>query len=210
MENNTYNTEETEVIDSDLEETELDDTEEDYEEDYEVGLAKRKKRRNILLVIISFVLTLLIAFAGWNWFGPGKDDALVLEDSIKAKLGQLEDKSNAEIQEELNRIIEEGTMVVSVNANPVFIDGTSAGSLKIENSPMNHYGQKVVITLADSGKEVYNSGYIPVGYHIQDDKLSVDLDPGEYEAIATFTGYNEETHAKIGEVYAEIKISVLS
>ncbi len=95
-----------------------------------------------------------------------------------AQLGQLEGKSEAEIQEELNRVVEEGTMAISINVNPVFDSGDSEGTLEIQNAPGNKYAQVVSITLDDSGKEIYNSGLIQPNYHIQTDKLSEVLAAG--------------------------------
>ena len=44
--------------------------------------------------------------------------------------------------------------------------------------------------------------------HIQNIKLSRDLEPGEYAAVATFTGYDRETHKKTGQAAAEITLRV--
>ena len=65
-------------------------------------------------------------------------------------------------------------------------------------------------TLAETGEEIYHSGLMPVDSHIQTDKLDVELEAGEYDAIATFHAYDVETDAEIGAAIAQIRISVLS
>ncbi len=172
--------------------------------------SKKKTTRNIITVIVILLLMLIAGLLLWQNFGPGRDDAALLEDGIKAKLGQLEDKSNDEIQAALDEVIEEGSIRVSINMNPVFPDGGSKGTLKLENHPNNHYNQRVVITLDETGEELYNSGLMPVNSNIYEDVLEVDLDQGEYEATAVFTAYDTETDAEVGQALAQIRISVLN
>ena len=153
-----------------------------------------KKSGNKLLhrtVTICVILLLLLCVGLFFWHNKNataSDNRL--EDSVAAQLGQLEGKSEAEIQEELNRVVEEGTMAISINVNPVFDSGDSEGTLEIENAPGNKYAQVVSITLDDSGKEIYNSGLIQPNYHIQTDKLSEALAAGSYDCTATFTAYD--------------------
>jgi hypothetical protein len=156
-----------------------------------------------MLIIVALLLV--------QWFGPKGDDntADALESSVKAQLGQLDGKTEDEIQAELDRVIEEGMFHISINTTPVFADGASEGNLEIENSPNNHYSTVVQIALEDSGEQIYNSGLIEPNYHIQSDSLSKDLDPGEYEAVATFHAYDTETHEEIGATSCEMLIYVV-
>lgn len=176
--------------------------------------AQKKKggrtRKAILAVVLLLILLLGGVLAYRHFIGVRPNDAIVLEENIKAKLGQLEDKSNEEIEAALNAVVEEGTVCISINMNPVFASGTTPGSLKIENGPMNLYNQRVVITLAETGEEIYHSGLMPVDSHIQTDKLDVELAAGEYDAIATFHAYDVDTDAEIGAAVAQIRISVLT
>ena len=97
-----------------------------------------KKSGNKLLhrtVTICVILLLLLCVGLFFWHNKNataSDNRL--EDSVAAQLGQLEGKSEAEIQEELNRVVEEGTMAISINVNPVFDSGDSEGTLEIENA----------------------------------------------------------------------------
>lgn len=125
-----------------------------------------------------------------------------------AAQGQFEGKSKEEIQAALNEEVAKGMMNISIAASITFPDGASEGEARIENIAANPMDQKVVITLKDTGETVYESAAIAPDQHIQTIKLTKDLDPGEYAAIATFTGYNRETHKQTGQAAAEITLVV--
>lgn len=210
MNNNTY--EELDII-TNTDDTEKQDGLPESTADENVDSVSKKhsnRKRNIITAIVILLMLAIIAGLGYMAFGPQKGDSELLEDNIKAELGQLEGKTNAEIEAALNAVVEEGSMSISINMNPVFVDGDSEGTLKIENSPANHYGQRVIITLDETGEEIYDSGYMPVNSHIQSDKLSVHLEKGEYAATATFTAYDEESQIEVGQAAAQIQISILS
>lgn len=184
-------------------------------EEMEEETKPRGKKTRIIIAIA--VILLLLCCVGLFMYssksGVFKSDNR-LESSVAAQLGQLDGKSEAEIQEELNRVVEEGTMSISINVNPVFKNGTSEGTLEIENSPSNHYAQIISITVDETGEEVYNSGLIMPNYHIQTDKLSKALSAGTYDCTATFTAYDtstdEQNPIEVGAAAAKITISVLS
>lgn len=177
---------------------------------------KHRGKKTRIIIAIAVILLLLCCvglFMYSSKSGVFKSDNR-LESSVAAQLGQLDGKSEAEIQEELNRVVEEGTMSISINVNPVFKNGTSEGTLEIENSPSNHYAQIISITVDETGEEVYNSGLIMPNYHIQTDKLSKALSAGTYDCTATFTAYDtstdEQNPIEVGAAAAKITISVLS
>ena len=177
---------------------------------------KTSKKNDKLLhrtITVCVVLLLVLCAGLFIWKKSGKISDNRLEDSVAAQLGQLDGKSEAEIQEELNRVVEDGTMAISINVNPVFKTGDSEGTLEIENVPNNKYAQVVSITLDDGGAEIYNSGLIQPNYHIQTDKLSQPLEAGTYDCTATFTAYDtsdSENPSEVGSAAAKITISVLS
>lgn len=178
-----------------------------------VETPKRKKGK--LAVIIAVIVALLVlVFGGLFLYSKQNDDLASLENEVKAELGQLENKSNDEVQAALNENIEEGTIRVSINMNPVFPTGESNGPLQLENHPNNHYNLRCVITADTNGdgeeEELCHSGLMPVNSHIQEDVLNVDLDKGEYPATATFTAYDVDTDKEVGVVVAQIRISVLN
>ena len=119
-------------------------------------------------------------------------------------------KRQDEIRAALNEVVTEGSLSISINANPVFPTGDSNGSLKIENGPQNLYAQQVIITLDDTGEEIYDSGDMPVNSHIQQDKLEIDLAPGDYAATAVFTAFDVDSNITVGQAVAQLKITVLN
>jgi hypothetical protein len=171
----------------------------------------KAKGSSIFRILIIFLMLVIIGLLVYQFVGKKEEtpeDGLA--SSIKARLGQLEGKSEAEIQAELDRVIEEGMFHISINPSPVFQDGASEGNLEIENVPNNRYSMLVRITLADTGDEVYDSGLIDPNYHIQKDVLSEELAAGEYPAVASFYAYDTETHEEIGSTACEITMHVLN
>lgn len=170
--------------------------------------SKSTKAKKITTLITVLLMAILIGLLLFNHNKPS--DLANLESTIKAELGQLENKSNEEIQAALNEVVDEGSLSVSINMNPVFPTGDTAGSLQIENGPQNLYGQRVVITLNDTGEQIYDSGYMPINSHIQEDTLDVDLNAGTYDANVVFTALDESTGNEVGQVISKIKITVLN
>lgn len=176
---------------------------------------EEKQKRNKMLILISIAVLLIIAIFTVFLLRDNTNNSLVsMEDQIKAQLGQLENKTNEEIQAALDELIEEGSIRISINTNPVFIDGSAKGSLQIENHPNNHYNMRCTITMDvnnDSQEDViYQSGLMPVNSHIQSDVLTVALPKGEYPATATFKAYDVSTDTEVGTAIAKLTISVLN
>ena len=71
---------------------------------------KKRTRRIILVIVLLLLLLLGGIFAYRHFVGVQPNDTVLLEENIKAKLGQLEDKSNEEIEAALNEVVEEGTV----------------------------------------------------------------------------------------------------
>lgn len=164
---------------------------------------KKKKKGFIFWIIlagIAMVLALLLAL--WmfldstQWKGGG--------------LGQLDNKSVEEIQAELDRIVEEGMMQISIASMVEFADGTSEGELRIENAPSNKYAMQVDIKRNDTGEVIYTSDVLDPNYHIQFAPLDVDLPAGTYDCIATFHALEQGSHEEKGQAAAKVTIVVNS
>lgn len=177
-----------------------------------IQMSSPKKKKTLRRVIVAAIIILLLSLSAlllWNIYGNSDDP---LQDALNAELGQLDGKSKEEIEAELNRIVEEGSMHISMNTKPIFKNGKAKGDLKIENSPANHYGQEIIITVDKTGKEIYRSGLLMPNHHIQTDKLKVNLKKGTYDCTATFVAYDtklEDEPTEIGRLKAEIEIKVL-
>ncbi len=139
---------------------------------------------------------------------PSGSPPIGIQMDENAQEGGLTLKSKDEIQEELNRKVEEGMINISMNTSPVFEDGASKGDLFIVNSERNNYPQVVYIVLKDTQEEIYRSGAIPVGSKIEYAPLDVDLDPGVYDCVAYFNNVDVESGTYLGTAGAEIQITV--
>ncbi len=153
----------------------------------------------IVVAVIAFVLIALLAFRSCG--------RVALYD-VNAEGGQLRGKTNAEIQAELDRQVEEGMFNISIASTVEFADGTSEGEFRIENVPGNRYDMQVTITDDSTGEVYYQTNLIRPDQHIQKDKLLKDLDPGTYECAAVFTAYDMDTAEEVGKAAARISIVV--
>ncbi len=167
-----------------------------------------KKKHTKLFIIIGIILALIIAAVGLGvwWFGGGGDDFY----DNAAQGGQAPYKTEEEIQAELNRIVEEGMLNISIASVIEFENGTAPGVAYIENVPSNKYVMRVTITLDDTGEVVYQSGGIKPDSYIETITLSKDLDAGSYPATATFTAYDPDTLEEVGQAAAKISLSIAS
>lgn len=170
-------------------------------------LKKRaKRRRRIIVAAISLIVIAAVGVGAYLYFNPLENGGRY--HNPNADLGQLDGKTPEEIQEELNRVVDEGMFNISIAEVLSFPDGTSEGDVRIENVPGNRYLMDVSITLDETGEVVYESGIIEPNHHITKDRLKVDLDKGAYPATAMFTALDPETEAVIGQAGAQVTIRV--
>ena len=107
--------------------------------------ASSPKRRMVWIVLIIVVLlavvgTLVYIIIDQNNKGYDKYvfDTAAMEGRIKMM-------TEAEIQEELNRVVEEGMFNISIASAIVFESPTSEGQARIENIAANRYHMQVEI-----------------------------------------------------------------
>lgn len=154
--------------------------------------------------IISVLLLLLVVGIGvWSFLGR---DGFRFDSA--AEDGTLDGMSDAQIQAMLDEKLSESMLAISINSTPVFPDGKSRGTLRIENAPNNRYNMKVKITLDSDGSEIYHSDAIRPAQVIREDHLDVELKKGTYACTATFEAYDSETNEKAGEASARLNIKV--
>ena len=162
------------------------------------------KKRTIIVVVCCVVAALAVWLLVWLFACNGNS----LFDS-NAQTGQAPYKSAEEMQAELDRQVEEGMFNISIASAIQFADGTSSGTAYIENVPGNRYNMQVVIT-DDATKEVlYESGVLAPNQFIEDITLAKDLEPGTYNATATFKALDPTTYDEVGQAAAKIAINVL-
>lgn len=167
-----------------------------------------------VIILLLLVLCIVLLCRSCSCGSCGKRDRVMLgaEDFFDedAKEGFLPTLSEEEIQEELNRIVEEGMFNVSIGSVLDFKNAKSKAVANIENIPANRYYMSVDITLDDTGETVYSSKGIKPGQYIDEISLSKALAPGEYPATARFTAYQPETYEVEGHVAVKIYIYVES
>jgi cytoskeletal protein RodZ len=174
-----------------------------------MGETKKKDGKQKWLILLLLLVILVLAFLLIRQLLTPKETAAPsYEREVAAKLGQLDGKSEAEIQAELNRVIEEGMFHISINTTPVFADGSAEGNLEIENVPGNRYLMRVEIKLDDTGETVYSTKFMEPNTHIQRAALDTRLEKGEYPATATFYAYDQDTLAEMGSVSGALTLII--
>lgn len=125
-----------------------------------------------------------------------------------AKAGAYEGKSEDDVRAELEKQVAEGMMNISIASNIRASSQTGEAEVRIENIAANPMDQKVTLSLADSGEVLYQSDAIAPGSHVQTASLPAGMEPGVYRVLATFVGYDRETHEQVGTSAAEITLTV--
>ena len=206
--NNNYN-------DPDLDEEEQEDlySEEEQEDMYSEEDQQGKKKKKIIAAVIAAIVAIIILLLCLSQCDRGvvADDGrptFDLTQDANATDGGIDGKSQEELQEELNKIVEEGMINISMNLNPVFANGAADGNLLIVNEEINRHPQVVEIYRDDTDELIYRSGVIPVGSKIEKGKLNVDLPAGQYACTAYFNSVDENTGELLGKAGAAIEITV--
>lgn len=170
---------------------------------------KKEKNKAIWISVSILAIILLAGILVWLMFLRDRDDYND-EDFFDpmAVTGILPDMSEEEIQAELNRVVEEGMLNISIASDISFEDGQSKGLANISNIAANNYIFKVAVTLDDTDETVYQSGGIKPGQYIQYIELEEDLEKGEYPATAVFTAYTQDTHQIVGSAGAQLTLYV--
>ncbi len=167
---------------------------------------KRDRKYKVIAGVIAGVIVVVIGALIWLFAAGG---ASSMFDS-NAQEGQAPYKTKEEIQEELNRIVEEGMFNISIASLIEFENGQAEADAWIENVPGNPYNMQVTITEdANPDRVLYESGAIKPNSYIQKIKLNDDLEPGEYPCTATFKALDPETNEEVGQAAAKVTIAVM-
>ena len=174
---------------------------------------QRKQRKLIpviLAIIIIIILISLIRSCGTSAKQAPRNDVLL--EMTEGNLNEAVHKTPEEIQDELQKKVEEGTMNISMNLNPSFSGASEAGNLLIVNDKINRHAQIVEIYLKGESRRnndtpIYYSGVIPVGGEIAYDTLDYELSAGKHECVAYF--YSVDSDGRIlGIAAAEVNIHI--
>ena len=177
---------------------------------------KSKGKTGILVAVIAIMAVIIFLLLMRSCTVPGSEGNeggnknpifdIIWDDN--AQKGDRDKRDPEEVRDELNRIVEEGMINISMNMTPVFEDGQAEGNLLIMNESINRYPQVIEIYRRDTGELIYRSGLLAVGSRIDTAKLNVDLPAGTYPCIAYFNAVNPDTGELMGKAGAEIEIKV--
>lgn len=168
---------------------------------------KREKKNRKKWLLLLLLLLLLGSCAAWKLFDTG--DGLALDPDQSE--GTLDGLSDAEIQKLLDDKVAEGQFMLNINTKPVFPDGNSKGTLRIENNPQNRYLMVVKLYLKQDGKDgekIYESGAIRPGNKIETAALDVVLKKGTYPVTAYFEAYDMKTKEFVGKAASTLSITI--
>lgn len=166
---------------------------------------KKHTKRNVIVAVACVLVAALVIFVIW-WFRGGSSSFF---DST-AQEGQASYKTAEEIQAELDRVVAEGMLNISIASIINFENSSAPGLAYIENVPSNKYVLRVAITIDGTGETVYQSGGIRPNNTIESITLSQPLQKGTYPATATFTAYDPSSLEEVGQASARITINVLN
>lgn len=180
---------------------------------------KRKKKQNsskgLIIAIIILVLVFMLLMGGVLYYFLVLQPAQRAEKKVvggqreaAALQGSLEVKTEEEIQEELNNIVDEGMFRISIASTITGVEHGKA-DVRIENNPSNRYIMQVSIYLDETGEEVYATDLIDPGYYIESVELDEDLKAGEYNATAIFTALYPDTEEIVGTAGAQVKLLIM-
>lgn len=157
----------------------------------DLGIDKKDKRKKIIQGIIIALILLLLSIVVLHRLGfirfPWEEQRMVIGN---VQRGHLPGLSDEELLAELQRQADENNVTVQLNSRPVFENGESEGSLFIGNPEANQWDKHVEISLGETGELLYDSGIIPSGYFIQNDRLLKVLEEGTHSAVANITFYD--------------------
>lgn len=155
------------------------------------GEKKKKKSIKTGSILLLFAVVVLLATTGGLafWVYSQSAQQSKFEEDRNALEGFLPGKSEAEIQKELNRIIDESRLNISMNPTPVIRDGKI--NVMLENVPANNYYlQADVYIYTDEEtldmQQVYQSGIIKQGFYIESGDVMEMPEGGRYNGIAVF------------------------
>ncbi|MEF9864281.1 MAG: hypothetical protein RR777_04990 [Christensenellaceae bacterium] len=168
-------------------------------------MSETKKKKKVWIAILTILIVAAVVVGTLMMTGviniPHESKA---QRDLAAKIGQLPNKSQEEIERVLDQVVKEGMFNITANSEMVSRDGNL--TVGIENVPGNRYLMQVDVVLDDTGEIVYSSGIIEPGYFIEEAKTIKPIAPGEYKATAVFTAINAQTEEEEGKSAVEVTI----
>lgn len=159
-----------------------------------------RRKRMGALVVLALLLIGLAAVLSYLASTYVKEEGLKPDPNV-----QVGSVANAM---DYDGIVDEGLLLFSINATPVFASGTEPGNLLIENLKDNKTRFTVAIYRNDTGQKIYESGYLDPGQYIENAPLDVALPAGEYACTARFSTYRLSDETPIGQADVGVTVHV--
>lgn len=168
---------------------------------------QEKKRKKIVILAVLIVAAAAVLCLWLSGMFAGRAAPRFVADDRAQDVG-YENMDRRDILAGLQEQADKSNFSFKINSNPVFENAQSEGTLYIENPVANGYDMRVVITLDDTGKTVYESGMISPGQGIVRDTLDTPLEQGSYPATATIYAHDPDTKTEIGKAAAALEIKI--
>lgn len=151
----------------------------------------RVVRRSVWKILLPILILLALIGVGLAWYflrdkGPDLDHAAVAYEMPNGAV-------NTDPTQLMLPYIDEITVTAA----------DRAGHTALVNPDGNQSYFRYVLTLTDTGEEIYRSGLIEPGMAVVDWAVNTDLDPGDYDAelaINTFSLEDDETETNGGNM----------
>lgn len=178
---------------------------------WEKEVTERKRRFTVLVLALGlFCMAGAAAGVYLSRDKPAeKPPGLVYESNVV--MGDIPGKTPEERQRELDTVVEEGMLAMSMNATP---SGKASGidrniNWLIENPSNQGKLIRVEVTRDDTGEKIYETGAIPPGSYVESAPPDQPLEAGVYECTAVFLAYREKSEEFVGQAAVKIKLTLL-
>ena len=163
-----------------------------------MGYVEKKKTKKRALIVLAVILIAAGAILLWTFVLSPFD--------AQAKQGSV--IPPGEIAARLQKEADDSMFRIRVNKEPEFETADAQGSLFLENPPDSRYNMHAVVTLRDTGEQVYESEVLYPGGQELRVKLAKPLAPGDYPALVTATALDMETGDVAGSIQTEITLHI--
>jgi len=172
-----------------------------------------KSKKGILILIVIIILILLLIIGGLIWYISTvlKKDPMSVENTDKSqgKIGYeatvIVDNPDA-LQDAVDGLIEqaaEGTMTLEMKTEAVSADGLNF-KCQLGNAQENRYEMFMVIYRDDTQEEIYRSGLLPIGTHIESFTTNKPIDEGVYEGTIVYNQVEDDQET----IHSQVNIGI--
>jgi hypothetical protein len=174
----------------------------------------KSKKGFLFLIIIIIILILLLVIGGLVWYILSSRSQEVPEQENSS--GKFEYESSVVVdnpdtlQDVVNGMIqqvEEGMIGLEMQTNAYSSDGTNF-SCHIGNAEVNRYDVFVTIYRDDTHEEVYRSGLIPIGAHIEKFTVATPMEEGVHECTLVYNQVEDDQETIHSQVNVGFTLTV--